>query len=326
MISKTNKLREKSSKSIELSSMQIMNKLDSKNQLLSEKHVDRYEQIKPEQAFKQMKLAKDDSPCCKGHHHHHHHHKLEKTPKAKEFSDRTISIGENGYQRAPSMGSDFGKIPSLGSMIMSNRSIQSQIKFNNSNEDKQFDALEEVEFECSDGEECKEEEDLPRKASFQNLDDIMEESFGDAQKKIEEVAEEEEENDQVFDLPGQKAVTENDDDDEDLCYICYMNKPSCVFLDCGHGGVCIDCALQTIEQKRTCGLCRKEVTQMIEVEKEPDQKNLYRVKNAYLVSAGDIDALKAKLKKGLGNPNIRYIGAGEAEPTIIGGSDAAANN
>ena len=49
------------------------------------------------------------------------------------------------------------------------------------------------------------------------------------------------------------------DDDESLCIICFTNQANSVLLDCGHGGVCIECSLDAMKQNNVCVLCRKEV-------------------------------------------------------------------
>lgn len=65
-------------------------------------------------------------------------------------------------------------------------------------------------------------------------------------KKVEEKNKEEQ---------NQKEV----DEDEGLCFICFANPSNCVFLDCGHGGVCLDCAMDTIKKNNICSLCRETV-------------------------------------------------------------------
>jgi hypothetical protein len=75
-------------------------------------------------------------------------------------------------------------------------------------------------------------------------------------------------------------------EDEGLCFICYTNPSNCVFLDCGHGGVCLDCALVTIKKNNICSLCRETVVQIIEIDHTTEIRNngLFKVLNSYFVS------------------------------------------
>ena len=74
-------------------------------------------------------------------------------------------------------------------------------------------------------------------------------------------------------------------DEENLCFICFANEANCVFLDCGHGGICLDCAMDTIKKNNICALCREPVTQIIEINPRVEIRNgLYKVLNSYYVS------------------------------------------
>lgn len=48
-------------------------------------------------------------------------------------------------------------------------------------------------------------------------------------------------------------------DDDSLCTICYSQKSNTVLLDCGHGGICIDCATDTMKKNNHCLFCRARV-------------------------------------------------------------------
>ena len=45
--------------------------------------------------------------------------------------------------------------------------------------------------------------------------------------------------------------------EESLCYICEDNVSNAILTECGHGGVCYECAVRSIEQKNECMGCRK---------------------------------------------------------------------
>ena len=40
------------------------------------------------------------------------------------------------------------------------------------------------------------------------------------------------------------------------CLVCFDNAPDTVFLDCGHGGLCYECALDVWKKTGECYLCR----------------------------------------------------------------------
>jgi len=54
--------------------------------------------------------------------------------------------------------------------------------------------------------------------------------------------------------------------EENLCYICENNALNAILTECGHGGVCCDCAIKSIEQKNECMECRKPVKAIYQIE------------------------------------------------------------
>lgn len=80
-------------------------------------------------------------------------------------------------------------------------------------------------------------------------------------------------------------VKYENEDEEGLCFICFSNDSNCVFLDCGHGGICLDCAMDTIKRNNICALCREVVNQIIEIDPKVEIRDgLYKVLNSYYVS------------------------------------------
>lgn len=75
-------------------------------------------------------------------------------------------------------------------------------------------------------------------------------------------------------------------DDESLCTICYSQKSNTVLLDCGHGGICIDCATDTMKKNNHCLFCRARVIQIIEIDTNEVKRGLYKVVNSFYVSDG----------------------------------------
>jgi hypothetical protein len=61
-----------------------------------------------------------------------------------------------------------------------------------------------------------------------------------------------------------------------------------VLLDCGHGGVCLECAIDTMKKNNLCFLCRSSVVQIIEIDLSKEvRKGLYKVLNSFYVSKDD---------------------------------------
>lgn len=44
---------------------------------------------------------------------------------------------------------------------------------------------------------------------------------------------------------------------DDLCTVCYSREPNTVFMPCGHGGICDECAVGIFEKADHCPFCRK---------------------------------------------------------------------
>lgn len=82
------------------------------------------------------------------------------------------------------------------------------------------------------------------------------------------------------------ALDESHMDDDGLCTVCYGAKANTVLLDCGHGGICIDCATDTMRKNNHCLFCRQRVIQIIEIDTNEVKRGLYKVINSYFVSDG----------------------------------------
>lgn len=44
--------------------------------------------------------------------------------------------------------------------------------------------------------------------------------------------------------------------DQDFCIVCYEKESSCIFLPCGHGGMCTECAEQIWRKTGECLFCK----------------------------------------------------------------------
>jgi len=55
------------------------------------------------------------------------------------------------------------------------------------------------------------------------------------------------------------------DDFENLCFICAEKEPNAIFLDCGHGGVCYECAQKEWKERNKCMTCRSKIEKIIKL-------------------------------------------------------------
>ena len=54
-------------------------------------------------------------------------------------------------------------------------------------------------------------------------------------------------------------------DDDNLCIICFEKEANAVIMDCGHGGICYDCALENWKKGDNCVICRGNIEQIYKV-------------------------------------------------------------
>lgn len=57
------------------------------------------------------------------------------------------------------------------------------------------------------------------------------------------------------------------DDGDETCIVCYDRPPTCVLLECGHGGFCRKCAhILVLRPPHECPTCRRRIDQVVELE------------------------------------------------------------
>lgn len=54
-----------------------------------------------------------------------------------------------------------------------------------------------------------------------------------------------------------KAKSDLNADENRDCIICLESNADVVVLDCGHGGLCYDCAFKHWDRSQRCHICRK---------------------------------------------------------------------
>jgi len=61
------------------------------------------------------------------------------------------------------------------------------------------------------------------------------------------------------------AKRENEKESDNLCYICVEKTPNAIVMNCGHGGMCYECAIESWRKGNKCVMCRREVDKILKV-------------------------------------------------------------
>ncbi len=84
-----------------------------------------------------------------------------------------------------------------------------------------------------------------------------------------------------------------------LCGVCFATEPDSVFMKCGHGGICYECAIDIWKSTGECYLCREEIEQILQVEPQKDENGneyLKVIASTQLVDEDDPDDNNSKLE------------------------------
>ena len=60
-------------------------------------------------------------------------------------------------------------------------------------------------------------------------------------------------------LRANKASPSIEDEEPQLCIVCWHSPRDAVLLECGHGGLCVACAQRLFWRQRRCPLCRARI-------------------------------------------------------------------
>jgi len=57
---------------------------------------------------------------------------------------------------------------------------------------------------------------------------------------------------------------------DQVCFICFENPPDAVLLECGHAGVCVECALGLMHRQAAsqCSICRAYITNVVKLRRD----------------------------------------------------------
>eukprot|EP01017_Pseudomicrothorax_dubius_P007734 TRINITY_DN12442_c0_g1_i1.p1 TRINITY_DN12442_c0_g1~~TRINITY_DN12442_c0_g1_i1.p1 ORF type:complete len:227 (-),score=39.45 TRINITY_DN12442_c0_g1_i1:124-804(-) len=62
------------------------------------------------------------------------------------------------------------------------------------------------------------------------------------------------------------------------CCVCFDKPADSVYLECGHGGLCFDCAVDIWKSTNECYLCRKEIQQVLQLDLQALEGKIVKVK------------------------------------------------
>ena len=61
------------------------------------------------------------------------------------------------------------------------------------------------------------------------------------------------------------------------CLICYDKPPDTVFMNCGHGGICYECACEILQKTGECYLCRDAIIEVLQLDLNSQRGRTFRV-------------------------------------------------
>lgn len=69
---------------------------------------------------------------------------------------------------------------------------------------------------------------------------------------------------------------------ENKCFICYDRAPDAIFLECGHAGTCIPCAVEWENLHHKCSICRRAISNVVKIRRDLEvPRNLFAVSNSH---------------------------------------------
>eukprot|EP01016_Furgasonia_blochmanni_P019162 TRINITY_DN2153_c0_g2_i1.p1 TRINITY_DN2153_c0_g2~~TRINITY_DN2153_c0_g2_i1.p1 ORF type:complete len:421 (+),score=67.94 TRINITY_DN2153_c0_g2_i1:180-1442(+) len=85
-------------------------------------------------------------------------------------------------------------------------------------------------------------------------------------------------------------ITEKTEKSVNACLVCFDKAPDAVFMDCGHGGICFECAVAISTKSKECYLCREKIKQVLQVDLKANDEKMIKVlsgKNVLVSEAFD---------------------------------------
>jgi len=129
---------------------------------------------------------------------------------------------------------------------------------------KNSDYIQEIKENCSKSYKIKRSRSFEN--TFQDLDPLFDNqkinfSFDDVEK-----------------LEKADRFLECEQEDKESCFVCECDEADAVIMNCGHGGICYECALIGWEKSKKCYICRRDIGSVLKVKNLP-KLNMARVIN-----------------------------------------------
>lgn len=120
-----------------------------------------------------------------------------------------------------------------------------------------------------------------------------------------------------------KKFEGNDEEEPEVCSLCYENPPNVVFFPCYHGNICRDCSLKFLETSTHCPICRKKVKKLILTEAS-SKKNIVQLKEditpaSYLPSESELPLSRRSVEQLSVVGSLVRVPSPRLSPQLTGG-------
>ena len=65
--------------------------------------------------------------------------------------------------------------------------------------------------------------------------------------------------------PVETKKGDDDDESDKQCVVCFSGDPDAIVMECGHGSVCHDCAVESWKKDDDCPFCRKPIGKVLKI-------------------------------------------------------------
>ncbi|KAL4479264.1 hypothetical protein ABPG72_011476 [Tetrahymena utriculariae] len=72
-------------------------------------------------------------------------------------------------------------------------------------------------------------------------------------------------------------VTKQENSIGNTCVVCFDKTPDTLYMPCGHGGLCYECAIDILKKTGECYLCRVEITEVYQLDIKQKKGKNYKV-------------------------------------------------
>ena len=62
-----------------------------------------------------------------------------------------------------------------------------------------------------------------------------------------------------------------------MCNICFALDSDCIFMPCGHGGICLGCSKDVVRVQGECYLCRAPVEYVLRYDNQDRKNDMFKI-------------------------------------------------